>query len=64
MSPECDSEATVAGIGTLSEFPHEYSVRPIMFSGTCKQETGPQHARVIQTVFDAANNVNTQKDHM
>ena len=56
------SEATVAGIGTLSEIPREYSVRPIMFLGTCKRETGPQHARVIQMVLDAANNVNTQKD--
>lgn len=56
------SEATVAGIGALSEVPREYSVRPIMFSGTCKRETGPQHARVIQTVLDAANNVNMRKN--
>ncbi|KAH9043907.1 hypothetical protein EDB85DRAFT_2071109 [Lactarius pseudohatsudake] len=44
------SEATVAGIGALSEVPREYSVWPIMFSGTCKRETGPQHARVLQMV--------------
>ena len=56
------SEATVGGIGALSEIPREYSVRPIMFAGTCKRETGPHHARVIQTVLDAANNVNRQKN--
>ena len=57
------SEATVAGIGALSEIPREYSVRPIMFAGTCKRETGMHHARVIQTVLDAANNVNTRESY-
>ena len=57
------SEATVAGIGALSEIPHEYSVRPIMFAGTCKRETDMHHARVIQTVLDAANNVNTREGY-
>jgi hypothetical protein len=55
------SEATVAGLGALSEIPREYSVRPIMFSGTCKRERGPHHARVIQTILDAANTVNMRK---
>ena len=56
------SEATIAGLGTLSEIPHEYSVQPIMFSGTCKRERGPHHARVIQAILNATNNVNTQKN--
>ncbi|KAH9050407.1 hypothetical protein EDB83DRAFT_2522604 [Lactarius deliciosus] len=51
------SEATVAGIGALSEVPREYSVWPIMFSGTCKRETGLHHARVLQMVLKAANKV-------
>ncbi|KAH9034328.1 hypothetical protein EDB85DRAFT_1889826 [Lactarius pseudohatsudake] len=51
------SEATVAGIGTLSEVPCEYSVQPIMFSGTCKREMGPQHVHVLQMVLEAANKV-------
>ncbi|KAH9170291.1 hypothetical protein EDB89DRAFT_2190372 [Lactarius sanguifluus] len=55
-------EATVAGIGTLSEVPREYSVRPIMFSGTCKRETGPHHARVLQVVLEAANKVKVRKN--
>ncbi|KAH9167194.1 hypothetical protein EDB89DRAFT_2126133, partial [Lactarius sanguifluus] len=56
------SEATVAGIGTLSEVPREYSVWPIMFSGTCKRETGPHHARVLQVVLEAANKVKVRKN--
>ncbi|KAN0139589.1 hypothetical protein V8E53_002618 [Lactarius tabidus] len=42
-------------LATLSEIPHEYSVRPIMFAG-------PHHACIIQMVLDAANNVNRQKN--
>ncbi|KAI9432593.1 hypothetical protein H4582DRAFT_2132159 [Lactarius indigo] len=56
------SEATVAGIGVLSEVPREYSVRPIMFSGTCKRETGPHHARILQVVLEAANKVKGRKN--
>ncbi|KAH8976674.1 hypothetical protein EDB86DRAFT_2820901, partial [Lactarius hatsudake] len=56
------SEATVTGIGALSEVPREYSVRPIMFSGTCKRETGPHHAHVLQVVLEAANKVKVRKN--
>ena len=56
------SEATVAGIGVLSQIPREYAVRPIMFSGTCKRETGPHHARMIQTVLDAVTRLNIRKN--
>ncbi|KAH9011872.1 hypothetical protein EDB85DRAFT_1900712 [Lactarius pseudohatsudake] len=45
------SEATVAGIGALSEVPC-----------TCKRETGPQHARVLQMVLEAANKVKVRKN--
>jgi hypothetical protein len=40
----------------LSEDPREYSARPILFSGTCKKETGIEHTRLIQTVLTAAEN--------
>ena len=56
------SEATVAGIGVLSEIPREYAVRPIMFSGTCKRETGQHHARMIQTVLAATMKANVRKN--
>ena len=45
----------MAAIGVLSSDPREYAVRPILFSGTCKKETGEQHARVIQTLLEACN---------
>ena len=57
------SKATVAGLGALSAIPREYLVWPIMFSGSCKRERGPHHARVIQTILNATNNVNTRKKH-
>ena len=44
----------------LSKNPHEYSIRPIMFSGTCKKEMGTQHAKLIQTLLTASEN---QKKH-
>ncbi|TFK58754.1 hypothetical protein BDN72DRAFT_781639, partial [Pluteus cervinus] len=50
------SEATIAAIGLLSANPREYSPRPILISGTCKQETGEQHARLIATVLKAVEN--------
>ncbi|KAH9027882.1 hypothetical protein EDB85DRAFT_2170547 [Lactarius pseudohatsudake] len=45
------SEATVAGVGALSEVPC-----------TCKRETGPQHAHVLQMVLEAANKVKVRKN--
>jgi hypothetical protein len=56
------SEATVAGIGVLSQIPCEYAVQPIMFSGTCKRETGPHHAQVIQTILNAVTRLNIRKN--
>lgn len=44
----------------LSKKPREYSICPIMFSGTCKKETGTQHAKLIQTLLTASEN---QKKH-
>jgi hypothetical protein len=46
----------VAALGILSENPREYSARPIMLSGTCKKETGVEHARVIKTILLATEN--------
>ncbi|KAF8258591.1 hypothetical protein EI94DRAFT_1774150 [Lactarius quietus] len=56
------SEATVARIGPLSLIPCKYSVWLIMFAGTCKRETGPHHVCMIQTILNAMNNVNMQKN--
>ncbi|KAF8970227.1 hypothetical protein BDZ97DRAFT_1652701, partial [Flammula alnicola] len=47
-------EATVAALGLLGEDTRIYAGRPILISGDCKRETGAEHAKVIQTVFDAA----------
>ncbi|KZV99141.1 hypothetical protein EXIGLDRAFT_606259, partial [Exidia glandulosa HHB12029] len=47
------TEATVAALGALTDHPREYSARPILLSGTCKRESGPEHAKVISTVIDA-----------
>ncbi|KAI0026716.1 hypothetical protein K488DRAFT_64965 [Vararia minispora EC-137] len=48
-------EATVGAIGLLTDNPHLYSARPILISGSCKQETAEEHMAVIQTTLDAAN---------
>ncbi|KAF8997362.1 hypothetical protein BDZ89DRAFT_1122423 [Hymenopellis radicata] len=50
------SEATVGALGILSDNTRIYGARPILVSGTCKRETGPQHAKVLNTVMDAINN--------
>ncbi|KZW01373.1 hypothetical protein EXIGLDRAFT_603114, partial [Exidia glandulosa HHB12029] len=47
------TEATVAALGALCGDTRRYAARPIMLSGTCKRETGPQHARLIRTTLDA-----------
>ena len=49
-------QATVAALGVISENPREYSARPIMFSGTCKKETGEEHAHLIRTILKATEN--------
>ncbi|RDB18817.1 hypothetical protein Hypma_014567 [Hypsizygus marmoreus] len=51
-----DVQATVAALGILSENPREYSARPIMISGTCKKETGAEHACLLQTLLKATEN--------
>ncbi|KAG6849113.1 hypothetical protein H0H93_011212 [Arthromyces matolae] len=53
------SEATVGAIGILSDNPREYSARPILISGTCKKETGPEHAVVLRILMTALNNKNS-----
>ncbi|KZW01881.1 hypothetical protein EXIGLDRAFT_590650, partial [Exidia glandulosa HHB12029] len=47
------SEVTVAALGALSKGSRDSSARPILISGTCKRESGEQHATVIQTVLNA-----------
>jgi hypothetical protein len=56
------SEATVAGIGVLSKIPCEYSVQPIMISGTCKRETGLHHVQMIQTVLNGIMRLNVRNN--
>ncbi|KAI0026643.1 hypothetical protein K488DRAFT_81317 [Vararia minispora EC-137] len=51
-------EATVGAISLLTDNLYLYSARPILISGSCKQETAEEHTAVIQTTLDAAN---TQK---
>jgi hypothetical protein len=53
-------KATVAAIGVLSSEPCEYAIRPIMFSGTCKRETGTEHTQIIKTILEACNRQRTQ----
>jgi hypothetical protein len=43
----------VGTVGGLSEDPYENGLWPLLMSGTCKKETGPEHARVINTVLKA-----------
>jgi len=56
----CCCQATVGVLRLLSENPCEYSVWPILISGTCKKETGAKHARVIATTLAGIGKV---KDH-
>ncbi|KAF6747646.1 hypothetical protein DFP72DRAFT_821447 [Ephemerocybe angulata] len=51
------SEATIAGVGILSKENRLYSSRIVLISADCKKETGPEHARVLQTVLDGLDDV-------
>ena len=42
-------------IGALSSEPREYTVWPILFSGTHKMERSEQHAQLVRTVLDTCN---------
>ncbi|KAJ7725135.1 hypothetical protein DFH07DRAFT_946256 [Mycena maculata] len=48
------SEATVVAFGALAKDPQMYNPRPICISGTCKHETGSQHADFLRIVNSAA----------
>ena len=49
------TQATVGALGSLLEKPCKCSVHPILISGTCKKETGTQHAKMIQMALIAIN---------
>ncbi|KAJ7592440.1 hypothetical protein C8J56DRAFT_1161638 [Mycena floridula] len=49
------SEATVAAMGILSANKRVYSARPMMISGTCKREKGPEHAVLLSMLIVALN---------
>lgn len=48
-------------LGSLSENPQEYSMCPILISGTCKKETGPEHEKLIQMALTAAENTKNEQ---
>ncbi|PBK59574.1 hypothetical protein ARMSODRAFT_777510 [Armillaria solidipes] len=50
------SEATVGALGVLDANTRLYHARPILISGTCKREKGPEQAQVIKTVLTALAN--------
>lgn len=47
------SQATVGALCLLSDDKHLNSARLILVSGTCKRESGQEHAHIIQTLIDA-----------
>ncbi|KAL1658019.1 hypothetical protein GGF50DRAFT_68089, partial [Schizophyllum commune] len=49
------SEATVGAIGLLSSDTRLYSARPVLISGSCKNETAEAHAKVLQVTIDGIN---------
>ncbi|KAF8990681.1 hypothetical protein BDQ17DRAFT_1393099 [Cyathus striatus] len=49
------SEATIAALRALCKNNQLYPARAVMVSGDCKQETGDEHAVIIQTVLDSVN---------
>ncbi|KAK7024706.1 hypothetical protein R3P38DRAFT_3532308, partial [Favolaschia claudopus] len=53
------SEATVAALGSLARNPQMYNPRPVCISGTCKAETGEQHAHFLRRLLEATDNRKT-----
>ncbi|TFK70649.1 hypothetical protein BDN72DRAFT_870211 [Pluteus cervinus] len=49
------AEATIAALGVLCNDHRIYPARPVLVSGDCKQESGEEHAKVIQTVVKGIN---------
>ena len=47
-------QATVGALGVLSSETRLYSAHPILISGSCKRETGPQHATLINMGYLAS----------
>ena len=45
-------QGTVGALGILSAESQVYSARPILISGSCKRETGSEHARLIRTTLE------------
>ncbi|TEB21082.1 hypothetical protein FA13DRAFT_1757657 [Coprinellus micaceus] len=50
-----NGRATIGTLGLLSDDHNLYAARGILISGDCKQETGEQHAKVLQTTVDGVN---------
>ncbi|KAF9008713.1 hypothetical protein BDQ17DRAFT_1388467 [Cyathus striatus] len=47
-------EATVGALGAITEHTCMYSAHLILVSGSCKCEKGAQHAKLIETTYNAA----------
>ncbi|KAF8221047.1 hypothetical protein L208DRAFT_1041734, partial [Tricholoma matsutake] len=52
------TEATVGALGVLSGETCIYSAHPILISGSCKWETGIEHAALINTAYQAGHKTN------
>jgi hypothetical protein len=47
-------QATVGALGILGGETRIYGARPILVSGSCKRETGLEHASLINTAYQAS----------
>ncbi|TFK58449.1 hypothetical protein BDN72DRAFT_739650, partial [Pluteus cervinus] len=47
-------EATVGALGPLSSEPRIYTAWPVLVSGSCKRESGVQHAQLLRTAVEAS----------
>ncbi|KAJ6541961.1 hypothetical protein B0H10DRAFT_2244898 [Mycena sp. CBHHK59/15] len=55
-------EATMAALGILSDEKRLYAARPILISGDCRKETGPEHLHnVVKPTIDGVNSKHVEK---
>jgi hypothetical protein len=45
-------QATVGALGIMTSERRIYSARPVLISGSCKRESGSEHARLVRTTLD------------
>jgi hypothetical protein len=54
----CFVQATVGALGVLSGETRVYGARPILISGSCKRESGLEHAALINAAYHACHKTN------